>query len=246
MVINPPKPPTGPDGEPIAPGDIVEAGDARYVKKAGDTMTGNLTMGTAHTFPTPWRTIRTHSSCLRRHLHKMGLMPAGMAWKVKLDSMHPRFRLNVFTGQSMSIMSSLRVGRGGEVKINKTGVSNHQRRGDALGDPIQPLVAAGHAVYVEGQNIDERYLLSTGGKVTGELEVEAKPAHPTVMAMVDTYKRSNVKITGYRDLDERYPGTLLTATDAGNATWMAPCAATTSDVIGSRDCWRCKVGVSGC
>ena len=33
-------------------------------------------------------------------------------------------------------------------------------------------IVTGHSIYIEGQSIEERYLKTTGGKVTGELEVE--------------------------------------------------------------------------
>ena len=45
--------PIGPDGEPIEPGDL----DARYVKKTGDKVTGELEVEGRLPYPRrPWRT----------------------------------------------------------------------------------------------------------------------------------------------------------------------------------------------
>ena len=57
----------------------------------------------------------------------------------------------------------------------------------------------GHSVYIEGQSIEERYLKTTGGKVTGELEVEGS-LHIHGEGDVDTPKL----IINDPDSDERY------------------------------------------
>ena len=147
-------------------------------------MAGNLTMGTAHTSDPA---NHTNSFIVYDGTHKMGIDASGDGLEGKAGFDASTGRLNVFTGHVDNVIA-LRAGEVDRVLITKRGAE----------------VAAGHAVYVEGQNIDERYASEltrpqAGTRVTEELEVEGS-LHIHGDGDVDTPK---LKIKD-QDSDERY------------------------------------------
>ena len=102
--------------------------------------------------------------------------------------------MNLVTGHPDNVIA-LRVGEVDRVLITKRGAE----------------VVTGHSVYIEGQSIEERYLKTTGGKVTGELEVEGS-LHIHGDGDVDTPKL----IIKDQDSDERY--WLRTETPSGGGS----------------------------
>ena len=119
-------------------GMSAEEADVRYVKKAGDVMAGNLTMGTAHTSDPA-----SHSNAFIVYdgTHKMGIDASGEGLEGKGGFDASTGRLNVFTGHPDNVVA-LRPGEVDRVLITKRGAE----------------VATGHSLYIEGQNTDERYL----------------------------------------------------------------------------------------
>ena len=136
------------------PPDVIAAADAKYVKKAGDVMTGNLTMGTAHTSDPA---SHTNAFIVYDGTHKMGIDASGDGLEGKAGFDASTGRLNVFTGHQDNVIA-LRVGEVDRVLITKRGAE----------------VVTGHSVYIVRASPSRNAISKQSGcgKVTGEPEVE--------------------------------------------------------------------------
>ena len=115
---------------------------ALYVKKTGDTMTGNLTMGTAHTSDPA---SHTNAFIVYDGTHKMGIDASGEGLEGKGGFDASTGRLNIFTGHPDNVIA-LRPGEADRVLITKRGAE---------------IITGQRFLYIEGQTSDERYWLRT-------------------------------------------------------------------------------------